>query len=202
MVKAGDTNVYMDATTNPATEHFRAGCEACGFWGGHGRQRTSAPRSNRPGTGWTPSWSTSCFCRGPCICVWARGMAHPCVQTSTTQAGRCWNTWRGTWCTPPPPWTTRSRPPTSSKGGQRGHAPYARRPPPEAAGHAEGEQEAPRPPPGASGAPQKGSIPPGLAPLAPLWAALGRCSPHPMAPAHPGDLAAPADPAAMPMRDS
>ena len=31
MVIAGDTNVYMDATSNPATEHFRAGWEACGF---------------------------------------------------------------------------------------------------------------------------------------------------------------------------
>ena len=31
VVIAGDTNVYMDATTNLATEHFRAGWEACGF---------------------------------------------------------------------------------------------------------------------------------------------------------------------------
>ena len=31
VVIAGDTNVYMDATSNPATEHFRAGWEACGF---------------------------------------------------------------------------------------------------------------------------------------------------------------------------
>ena len=31
VVIAGDTNIYMDATTNPATEHFRAGWEACGF---------------------------------------------------------------------------------------------------------------------------------------------------------------------------
>ena len=82
------------------------------------------------------------------------------------------------------------------------HAPYARRPPPQAVGHAEGEEEAPRAAPGAGGAGQQGSIPAGLAPLAPLWAPLGAGSPHPMAPAHPGDLAAPADPAAMPMRDS
>ena len=82
------------------------------------------------------------------------------------------------------------------------HAPYARRPPPQAAGHAEGEEEAPGAAPGAGGAAQQGSIPAGLAPLAPLWAPLGTGSPHPMAPAHPGDLAAPADPAAMPMRDS
>ena len=82
------------------------------------------------------------------------------------------------------------------------HAPYARRPPPQAAGHAEGEEEAPRAAPGAGGAAQQGSIPAGLAPLAPLGAPLRAGSPHPMAPAHPGDLAAPADPAAMPMRDS
>ena len=31
VVIAGDTNVYMDANTNQATEHFRAGWEACGF---------------------------------------------------------------------------------------------------------------------------------------------------------------------------
>ena len=44
-------------------------------------------------------------------------------------------------------------------------------------------------------------IPAGLAPLAPLWAPLGTGSPHPMAPAHPGALAARADPVVMPMRD-
>ena len=31
VVIASDTNVYMDATTNPATEHFCAGWKACGF---------------------------------------------------------------------------------------------------------------------------------------------------------------------------
>ena len=31
VVIASDTNIHMDATTNPATEHFRAGWEACGF---------------------------------------------------------------------------------------------------------------------------------------------------------------------------
>ena len=60
----------------------------------------------------------------------------------------------------------------------------------------------PEQPQGAGSAAQQGSIPAGLAPLAPPWAPLGAGSPHPMAPAHPGDLAAPADPAAMPMRDS
>ena len=82
------------------------------------------------------------------------------------------------------------------------HAPYARRPLPQAAGHAEGKEEAPGAAPGAGGAAQQGSITARLAPLAPLWAPLGTGSTHPMAPAHPGDLAARADPAAMPMRDS
>ena len=81
-------------------------------------------------------------------------------------------------------------------------APYARRPPPQAAGQAESEEEAPGAASEADGAAQQGFIPAGLAPLAPLWAPLGTGSAHPMAPAHPGDLAAPADPAAMPMRDS
>ena len=72
------------------------------------------------------------------------------------------------------------------------HAPYAWRPPPQAASHAEGKEEAPGAAPGAGGAAQQGSIPAGLAPLAPLWAPLGAGSPHPMAPAHPGDVAAPA----------
>ena len=82
------------------------------------------------------------------------------------------------------------------------HAPYARRPPPQASGHAEGEEEAPGAAPGTRGGAQQGSIPAGPAPLAPLWAPLKTGSPHPMAPAHPGDLAAPADPAAMPIWDS
>ena len=56
--------------------------------------------------------------------------------------------------------------------------------------------------PGAGGAAQQRSIPAGLAPLAPVWALLGVGSPQPMAPAHPGELAAQAGPAAMPMRDS
>ena len=81
------------------------------------------------------------------------------------------------------------------------HAPYARRPPPQAADHADGDEEAPGAGPGTGGAAQQGLIPAGLAPLAPLWAALGTGSPHRMAPAQPGALAAPADPAAMPMRD-
>ena len=90
------------------------------------------------------------------------------------------------------------------------HAPYAWRPPPQAADHADGDEEAPWAAPATSGAAQPGSIPAGLvslaplagpAPLAPLWAPLGTGS-HPMAPAHPDALAAPADRAAMRMRDS
>ena len=48
------------------------------------------------------------------------------------------------------------------------HAPYARRFPPQAADHADGEEEAPGAAPGTGGAAQQGSIPAGLAPLAPL----------------------------------
>ena len=81
------------------------------------------------------------------------------------------------------------------------HAPYARRPPPQAADHADGDEEAAGAAPRTGGAAQQGFVPAGLAPLAPLWAPLGTGS-HPMAPAHPDALAAPADPAAMPMRDS
>ena len=90
------------------------------------------------------------------------------------------------------------------------HAPYTRRPPPQAADHTDGDEEAPGAAPGAGGAAPPGStsIPAGLAPLAPLappvpraplWAPLGTGSADA---AHPDALAAPANPAAMPMRDS
>ena len=85
------------------------------------------------------------------------------------------------------------------------HAPYAQGPPAQAAGHAAAlgdKEEASEAVPGAGGAARQGSVPVKLAPLAPLWAPLGAGSPHPMAPAHPGDLAAPADPAGMPIQDS
>ena len=85
------------------------------------------------------------------------------------------------------------------------HALYAQRPPLQAAGHTaapEDEEEVPRAAPGAGGAAHQGSVSAGLAPLAPLWTPLGAGSPHPMAPAHPGDLAAPVDPAAAPLQDS
>ena len=50
------------------------------------------------------------------------------------------------------------------------HAPYTRRPPPQAADHEDGGEEAPGAAPGAGGAAPPGSmsIPAGLAPLAPL----------------------------------
>ena len=74
----------------------------------------------------------------------------------------------------------------------------------------DGGEEAPRAAPGAGGAAPPGSmsIPAGLAPLAPLtppvpraplWAPLGTGSADA---AHPDALAAPANPAAMPTRDS
>ena len=44
----------------------------------------------------------------------------PCVRTSTTPAGRCWNTWRGTRCTLRPRRTARRRPPTSCRGEHGG----------------------------------------------------------------------------------
>ena len=82
------------------------------------------------------------------------------------------------------------------------HTPYAQRPPSQAASHAAApgeEEEASDAAPGAGGAAHQGSVP---ARLAPLWGPLGAGSPHSMAPAHPGDLAAEADPTAMPARDS
>ena len=84
VVIAGDTNVYMDATSNPATEHFRAGWEACGFRrataGGEEdmtptlhpfRHRVDTFLVNEPLLPWS-LWES----------VWARGMAHPQVISS------------------------------------------------------------------------------------------------------------------------
>ena len=81
MVIAGDTNLYMDATTNPSTEHFRAGWEACGFLmataGGvedmtptlhQSRHRVDSFLVNEPLLLWSLRES-----------VWARGMAQPQV---------------------------------------------------------------------------------------------------------------------------
>ena len=84
VVIAGDTNVYMDVTTDPATEHFRAGSEACGFWrataGGAedmtptlhpSRHRVDTLLVNEPLLPWSLRES-----------VWARGTAHPQVVLS------------------------------------------------------------------------------------------------------------------------
>ena len=81
MVIAGDTNVYMDATSNPATEHFRASWEACvsrrATAGGEedmtprlhpSRHRVDTFLVNAPLLPWSLRES-----------VWARGMAHPRV---------------------------------------------------------------------------------------------------------------------------
>ena len=81
---AGDTNVYMDATSNPATEHFRAGWEACGFQrataGGKedmtptlrpSRHRVDTFLVNEPLLPWSLRES-----------VWTRAMAHPQVICS------------------------------------------------------------------------------------------------------------------------
>ena len=81
VVIAGDTNVYMAATSNPATEHFCAGWEACGFGrataGGEeditptlhpSRHRVDTFLVNEPLLPWSLRES-----------VWARGMAHPQV---------------------------------------------------------------------------------------------------------------------------
>ena len=81
VVIAGDTNVYMDATSNLATEHFRAGWEARGFRrataGGEedmnptlhpSRHRVDTFLVNEPLLRWSLRDS-----------VWARGMAHPQV---------------------------------------------------------------------------------------------------------------------------
>ena len=91
------------------------------------------------------------------------------------------------------------------------HGLYARRSPPQAADHADGDEEAPGAAPGTGGAAHPGSIPAGLAflvplappaPLAPLWVPLGTGS-NPMDhQGHPDAPAAQADPAAMPVRDS
>ena len=84
VVIAGDTNVYMDATTKRATEHFRLGWEACGFRramaGGAeymtstlhpSRHRVDTFMVNEPPLPWSLRES-----------IWARSMAHPQVVES------------------------------------------------------------------------------------------------------------------------
>ena len=65
------------------------------------------------------------------------------------------------------------------------HALYAWRPPPQAAGHAEGEEEAPGVAPGAGVAAQQGSIPAGLAPSGPPVGPAGNGLPTPHGPGSP-----------------
>ena len=84
VVIAGDTNIYMEATTNLATENFREGWEACGFrrataGGVEDMTPTLHPSRHRPDTflvnepllPWS-LWES----------VWTRGMAHPQVVGS------------------------------------------------------------------------------------------------------------------------
>ena len=84
VVITGDTNVYMDATSKPATEHFRGSWEACGFRrataGGEedmtptlhpSRHRVDTFLVNEPLLPWSLRES-----------VWACGMAHPQVIRS------------------------------------------------------------------------------------------------------------------------
>ena len=81
VVIAGDTNVYMDATSNPATEHFRADWEACGFrrataGGEEDMTPTLHPSRARVDTFLVKEPLLPRSLRGS---VWARGMAQPQV---------------------------------------------------------------------------------------------------------------------------
>ena len=65
----------------------------------------------------------------------------PYVQTSSLQAGRCWNTWHGKRCTPPAPAKDKEAASHILQGrAQRSlwHAPYAQRPPPPPGGRPRG----------------------------------------------------------------
>ena len=78
VVIADDTNVHMDATSNPATEHFRAGWEACGFWGAtagceEDMTPTLHPSRHRVDTFLVKEPLLPSSLRGS---VWALGMAH------------------------------------------------------------------------------------------------------------------------------
>ena len=84
VVIAGDTDVYMDATSNPATEQFRAGWEACGF-----RRTTAGSEEDMTPTLHPSSHRVDTFLvNEPLLLwslresVWARGMAHPQVISS------------------------------------------------------------------------------------------------------------------------
>ena len=83
VVIAGNTNIYRDAATNPATEHFRAGWEASGF------QRAKAGAEDMTPT-LRPSWHrVDTFLVSEPLLPWslresvlARGMAQPQVVGS------------------------------------------------------------------------------------------------------------------------
>ena len=81
MVIAGDTNVYLNTTSNPATEHFRAGWEACGFQratagGEEDMTPTLHPSRHRMDTFLVNEFLLPWSLREH---VWARGMARPQV---------------------------------------------------------------------------------------------------------------------------
>ena len=114
VVIAGDINVYMDTATNPATEHFGAGWEACGFGrataGGAEdmtptlhppRQRVDTFLVNEPLLPWSLRES-----------VWARSMAHPqwSGRTTSRSAWPCQasSTLQGMQRCPPPTATRRA----------------------------------------------------------------------------------------------
>ena len=78
---AGNTNIYMDATTNPATKHFRARWEAYSFWratagGVEDMTPTLHPSRHRVDTFLVNETLLPWSLRES---VWARGMAHPQV---------------------------------------------------------------------------------------------------------------------------
>ena len=81
MVIAGDTNVWMDATSNPATEHFRAGWEACCF-----RRATAGGEEEMTPTLHPSLHRVDTFLVNKPLLpwslregVWTGGMAHPQV---------------------------------------------------------------------------------------------------------------------------
>ena len=209
----------LHALANVAASRRAARCHP----GYRARARDTSPRCGGPGphTGAThsatgqPALRTSGGGRHSEVGAappWREGPRSrrnaPCVRTSTTQAGQCWNTWRGTRCTLRPRRTTRRRPPTSCRGEHGGphgtpRTPGAPRPrQPTTQTEMRRHPERPREP---AVRPHQGPCPSPLAPLAPpvprapLWAPLGTGSADA---AHPDALAAPANPAAMPMRDS
>ena len=81
VVIAGDTNIYMDSTTNAATEHFRAGWEAGGFR----RAMAGGVEDMNPMLQPSPHRVDTFLVNEPLLLwslresVWVRGMAHPQV---------------------------------------------------------------------------------------------------------------------------